>query len=112
MNINWKVFAPLGIIIIVAALLLIGYSQFVGMEAQQDTAKKIPPQEQPITEKKQPIVAAPPATGNVDDAVDAILTEIVDDQALFADTEKDAELITADSQTISDFGQSYNENEF
>lgn len=58
----------------------------------------------------QPL-AVKPATAIVDDAVSAILAGVADEQALFADAEKDAELITFDSQAISDFGQSYNENE-
>jgi hypothetical protein len=59
-----------------------------------------------------PVAVTKPATGNVDDAVNAILAAVSDDQALFADAEKDAALVGADSQAISDFGQSYNENEF
>lgn len=62
------------------------------------------------TKAPQP-VAVTPATIAVDDAVNAILAGVSDEQALFADAEKDAELITADSQALSDFGQSYNENE-
>lgn len=101
MTINWRIWAPLGIVAIVA-LIIIGFYQ---PEPKMPTAPV-------IGETPQAPVAIPQASGNVDTAVDAILVGVSDDQALFADAEKDAELITADSQTISDFGQSYDENEF
>ena len=100
MTINWKVWAPLGIVA-VAALAITGFYQF-GIKAPQA----------PIAVEKLPVAIIKPATGNADDAVNAILAGVADDQALFASVEKDAELIIVDSQAISDFGQSYNENEF
>lgn len=110
MTINWKVWAPLGIIA-VAVLIITGLSQF-GTKAPQAPITEEAPQA-PIAAPKQelPVAVTKPATGNVDEAVDAILAGVSDDQALFADAEKDAELLAADSQAISDFGQSYNENE-
>lgn len=101
MTIYWKIWAPLGIIVVVAVIIIGSY---------QSGPKT--PTASVMGETPQAPVAIPQASGNVDTAVDAILVGASDDQALFADAEKDAELITADSQTISDFGQSYNENEF
>ncbi len=110
MTINWKVLAPLGIIAAVA-IVIVGSYQF-GTKAPAPITRETPQapvaQEEP---QQQPIVVKP-ATGNVDDAVNAILAGISDDQTLFADAEKDAELLAVDSQAISDFGQSYYENEF
>lgn len=108
MTINWKVWMPLGIIAVVA-LVVIGSYQF-GTKAP--VAEETPLA--PIAAPKQelPVAVTKPATGNVDDAVNTILASVFDDQAIFADVEKDAELVAADSQAISDFGQSYNENEF
>ncbi len=102
MTINWKIWGPLGIIAVVVVVLLSSY-QF-GTKAPQA----------PITAPSQELTVAvtKPATGNVDDAVNAILAAVSDDQALFADVEKDAALVNADSQELSNFGQSYNENEF
>lgn len=120
MTINWKVWTPLGTIAVVA-LVIIGSYQF-GTKAPQAPVTGETPQT-PVAEESlqapvageerraQPIVVKP-ATGNVDDAVNAILAGISDDQALFADAEKDAALVNADSQAISNFGQSYNANEF
>ena len=102
MIVNWKVWAPLGIIAVVALVAIGSYQS--GTKTPQAPVAEEKPQQQPVAVK--------PATGNIDDAVNAALASIADDQALFADAEKDAELIAADSQAISDFGQSYNENEF
>jgi len=127
MTINWKMWAPLGIVAVVA-LVIIGSYQFgtqtpqapvTGETPQAPVARETPqapvagqtPQA-PIGGTAPAPVATKPATGNVDDAVNAILAGISDDQALFADGEKDIALVAADSQAISDFGQSYNENEF
>ncbi len=64
----------------------------------------------PITEGPQKIVP-PPATGNVDDLVDALLKEVADIKSLLAGENSDAVLISTDSQEIGDFGQSFNESE-
>lgn len=111
MTINWKVWAPVGIVAVVA-LVLVGNSQ-LGTKAPQAPVAEESTQA-PIAAPTQelPVAVTKPATGNVDDAVNAILAAVSDDQALFADVEKDAALVAADSQAISDFGQSYNENEF
>lgn len=110
MTINWKVWAPIGIVVI-AMLIIIGSYQS-GTKTPAPITGKTP--QAPIAEEKrnEDRVTVKPATGNVDDTVNAILVGISDDEALFANAQKDAELIAADSQTISDFGQSYNENEF
>lgn len=110
MTINWKVWVPLGIIAVVA-LVVIGSYQF-GTKAPQAPVAEETPQAPVAVSQELPVVVTKPATGNIDDAVDAILAGVSDDKALFVDAEKDAEFIAADSQAISDFGQSYNENEF
>lgn len=84
MTYNWKVIV-LAAIVVLAAVALVFYYYPSGEE---------------IT-----------PTGKVDDAVDALLQSSLDEQALSTDVETDAALIDADSQTISDFDQSYNENE-
>jgi len=109
MAINWKIWAPVGIVAVVA-LVIIGSNQF-GTKTPTPITEETP--QAPVAVSQElPVAVTKPATGNVDDAVNAILAGISDDQALFADAAKDAELVAADSQTISDFGQSYNENEF
>ncbi|PIP23103.1 MAG: hypothetical protein COZ91_03600 [Candidatus Nealsonbacteria bacterium CG_4_8_14_3_um_filter_39_7] len=99
MSINWKVWAPISIATIVA---------FATVEFYQSLIETF---QAPITAKEKSVKTIP-ATGSVDDAVNAIIAGASDDQALFIDAEKDADLITADNQAINDFGQSYDENEF
>ena len=102
--INWKAWIFVGISIVVIALIV---QYMAATPPQIDVAPQaidIPPQELPA-------VITTPATGNVDDAINAILNDVIDEQALFADEEIDAVLLDADSQAISDFGQSFNENE-
>ena len=53
-----------------------------------------------------------PATGNVDDTVEALLKEVDDENLATGDLEGDASLIDSDSQEVNDFGQSINENDF
>lgn len=110
MTINWKVWAPLGIVAVVA-FIVVGSYQF-GTKAPQAPIAEETPQAPVAVLQELPVAVTKLATGNIDDSVNAILADISDDQALFADTEKDAELIVVDSQAISDFSQSYNENEF
>ncbi len=112
MTINWKIWAPFSVIIVVALILFSSY-QFETTVPQTPVAKEITPQA-PITTPAQetPVVVTQPATGDINDAVDIILADASGDQALFADTEKDVALVDIDSQIINDFGQFYNENEF
>lgn len=67
----------------------------------------------PVIEKLPEEITPPPATGNVDDAVNALLEEVADiEPLLVAEEDSDALLVGGDSQEVGDFGQSVNENEF
>ncbi|MBZ1348751.1 MAG: hypothetical protein KY053_00725 [Candidatus Liptonbacteria bacterium] len=109
MTINWKVWVPVGVIAI-AIFVIINFNQFWTKIPAPTTEEE--PQAPIVVSQELPIAITQPATGNINDAINAILTGVSDDQALFDDAVKDTELIVADSQAISDFGQSYNENEF
>ena len=99
MTFNWKIVIPVGLAIIVVAIF--AYTQFV-MKAPQYATETTTGEE----------IALPQATGNVDDAVNAILAAVLNEQSVLQTEESDASLITSDTQAISDFGQSYNENAF
>jgi len=56
-------------------------------------------------------IVPPPATGEVDDVVDALLKELSDEEPLLTEEEGDTSLVTGDSQEVSNFGQTINEDE-
>lgn len=91
------------IIFIIVAIIILA---IVAIFAYNIFLKEKPPVIEGPTE-----ITPPPATGNVDDLVDALLKEIADIGPLLTEEDSDAVLINADSQEISDFGQSVNENE-
>ncbi len=61
--------------------------------------------------KTQAGIVLPPATGNIDDTVDALLEELIDEESLYEEEDDDVEIIISDIQEISDFGQSIDESE-
>lgn len=96
MAINWKLVFG---VIILALIVSVSYYQFV-LKTPSEVAK---------IAKAPTEVNIVPATGNVDDAVLALLNDADAESAILANIENDANLIIADSQAIDDFGQSYNE---
>ncbi len=112
MNLNWKIAFPIvGIVAIIAVLLI--YSQSF-KEPTQYTGEKTLKQE--LAEKTQASkpkeVTIPKATGNIDDAINAIIAFSTNEEYVLDEEDIDASLIEADNQAISDFGQSYGEDEF
>lgn len=72
------------------------------------------PEESSITyifPKTQTGIVPPVATGNIDDAVDALLKELIDEESLYEEENDDVEILISDIQEISDFGQSIDESE-
>ena len=106
MTSKWKIIIPVGVIAAIA--LWVGYSQ-LKTKAPQYTTKQAPTetQKQIVTEAVPPV-----ASGNIDDVVSALLQDSSGETLAFQEETGDIDLIAADSQAISDFGQSYNENEF
>lgn len=109
MTLNWKTWTLIGIVA-VAVIAAVVWRQF---EANAPTTGgNQANQEAPITAPQDlPTATAEPATGNIDDAVAAVLAGVADDVANFADAAKDADLVGADSQTITNLGQSSYANE-
>jgi hypothetical protein len=109
---NWKIIAPVGIVVVIA-LVLVGVSQFGTKSSQAPIADNGQIQETTIAISQDlPVAKSQPATGDIDETVNAILAAASAEEAYFEDAIKDGELITADSQSINNFGQSYYENEF
>jgi len=112
MTMNWKIIAPVGVVAVIA-LVLVGVSQFGTKTPQAPIADNGQVQETPIAISQDlPVAKSQPATGDIDETVSAILAAASAEETYFADATKDSELITADSQSINNFGQSYYENEF
>lgn len=112
MAMKWKIIAPVGVVAIIA-LVLIGANQFGTKSPQAPIADNAQNQEQSIAISQDlPVATSKPATGDIDETVNTILAAAFEEEAFFADAIKDAELITADNQSINNFAQSYYENEF
>lgn len=112
MTMNWKIIAPVSIVAVIA-LVLIGVNQFGTKAPQAPIADNGQIQETPIAISQDlPVAKSQPATGDIDETVNTILATASAEEAYFADAIKDGELITADSQSINNFGQSYYGNEF
>jgi hypothetical protein len=79
---------------------------------QQEIAELLKDETQPIQWIKEKEISVIPATGNVDETINALLKEVDDENLATKDLEGDASLIDSDSQEVDDFGQSINENDF
>ena len=105
LKLKWKIIIPvIAIFALVAGYLQIKKQTPNNLQEQQEEQE----QNAPATET----IASPVATGNIDDTIDALLQDSSNEVLMSQDESSDIDLINADSQAISDFGQSYNENEF
>ena len=107
MESKWKMI--IAVVVVIAAILIV-YA-LIGTETpqqQQPSIQKPPAQ----SEKKISEIAPPAATGNVDDSVDALLQDSALETLVSEEENSDADLLGADAQVISDFGQSYETSEF
>ncbi|MDD5430787.1 MAG: hypothetical protein PHP03_00995 [Candidatus Pacebacteria bacterium] len=90
---NWKLIVPIGVVAVLAVFLI---SQYGGSAPQY----------------VQNIISPATPAEKIDDVVDNIMAELVSENTVFAEEDGDALLVQMDSQELSDFGQSYNENEY
>jgi hypothetical protein len=92
---------------------LVGVSQFGTKSPQAPIVDSGQVQEMPVAVSQDLLKeSSQPATGNIDETVDAILAAAFAEESYSADAVKDSELVAADSQSINNFDQSYYENEF
>jgi hypothetical protein len=98
---KWKIIVPL--VVLVLVIVVLGATELNLFDNKNELGKA-----QDVSKEMLPI---PEATGNIDDTIDAILTFSENEGILMGEEVTDANLLTADSQEIIDFGQSYNENE-
>ena len=107
MESKWKMI--IAVVVVIAAILIV-YA-LIGTETPEPLQPSIqkPPAQ---SEKKISEIAPPAATGNVDDSVDALLQDSALEMLASEEENSDADLLGADTQAISDFGQSYETSEF
>jgi len=107
MESKWKMI--IAVVVVIAAILIV-YA-LIGTETPEPLQPSIqkPPAQ---SEKKISEIAPPEATGNVDDSVDALLQDSALETLVSEEENSDADLLDADAQVISDFGQSYETSEF
>lgn len=135
MNMNWKFMAPIGVLAFVA--ILVAYSRtgtgdvapyaagdatgaarvegvlgdVTSLEAEVAAS---PGTTATITASTPSVTAVTPviATGNIDEAVDAIVANALNEASLLDDASVDLALLDLDSQAINDFTQSYGEEQY
>jgi biopolymer transport protein ExbD len=112
MAINWKVIVPIGIFVLLVAVMI---TVRLGDEPQKLAQPTPATTQDPATTKSPvaPVTQMPAATNNVDDVVEALFTDSSEEISQITQTmDDDVVLVGIDSQTISDLGQSYDENDF
>lgn len=88
------------VVIIIGIVAIVGLLAFVSQQVKP-----------PVSVGPEKEIVPPPATGNVDDLVGALLSEITDEESVLKGEEGNASLITNDSQEIGNFSKSINESE-
>jgi hypothetical protein len=99
---KWKILIPVAIIVLL--VIIWGSNGFNTFNNGENLGK--------VQDMSKEMIPVSSTIENVDDVVDVILTFSENEGILMSEEIADANLITADSQEIIDFGQSYNENEF
>ncbi|WKZ24646.1 MAG: hypothetical protein QY321_03445 [Patescibacteria group bacterium] len=109
MQINWRIWVPVLIaLLIIASFLIVKYSQEEEIVSDQRPAFLEEPSDTAYSFEEDNV----PVSGDVDDATESILIEASDDEVFFSESSSDADLIFNDSQLINDINQSYDENDF
>lgn len=99
-----KKILPVGVLVVIAALFIFSKSGTINLQNTNQTAGE---NEGQIATQ----VPVAPATGNIDDTINALLAFSTNGQFVVGEDTSDL-LITSESEELNEFGQSYNENEF
>lgn len=91
------------------ALLAVVLTAFVQVSVKKATGPAVTPLGS--SSQTGPEAALPQATGNIDDLSQALDLELSNEQALLNSQEADADVVADTPQEVTDFGQSYDENE-
>lgn len=110
MGSTWKIAIPIVLIGLITGVFF--YSQLGQNPATETSPTAGGPAATAPAPQKSASFKAPAATGNVDDAINAILSDASLDQATFSAESGDAAEVGSDSQVISDINQTYDPNQF
>ena len=89
------------VVIVIGIIVIVGLFVFVSQKTKPPVSV-VPPEKE---------IVPPPATGKVDDLVDALLTEITDEESVLKEEEGNTTLVTQDNQEVGNFVNSINESE-
>lgn len=102
-----KILIPIGVVAVLA-IIFVGVKQF----NHKSPATEVADNTLGNQTSNLPTSDNQPATGNVDDTVNGIIASASSEGAYFDDSVKDGDLIATDSETLTNLGQAYDENEF
>jgi hypothetical protein len=112
MQMNWKIGAPIAVVVIAVALVMSMGDKERGQLAVNNTEITNATAGEP-----QPVVmamkaASTPVSENVNDLIASVTSEGDGDLALIDGSAEDAALVTADNQSVNDFNTAYDETTF
>jgi len=111
---KWRIIVPAAMVV----LLVVGIGIFrFGQKRQtvnQENEQIMEQSEQEFTEYVEipKEVSVPESIGTIDDVIGALNAFAENEQVIIVEEGNDASMVTIDSQAVSDFGQSYDENQF
>lgn len=119
---NWKMFAPVAVVVLLVGVAVVGMSgkgknEEIAPLAVRDATLPIandiaPPSTSNTMMAAKTAPVSSSASGNIDDIIAEIDREADGDSAVLADSDQDAALVNSDSQVISDYAQAYDETSF
>ncbi len=105
---NKKILPIIAAVALFGAIGVVAFMQF-GPGSQDLSQQEIQTQNE---EEMQPSEESFEATGSIDASVDAILSEVLDDNTFLTEEEADASMIIYDDQEVSSFNQTHDETQF
>jgi len=112
---KWKIVIPVVVVVLVIVGLVVAGTFKKTGQSTQETKNNAPTQENTETTEYVHVpaeVPVPAANGTVNDIIDSMTAFAQNEETVTVEEGNDASMVTIDSQAVSDFGQSYDENQF
>lgn len=109
---NWKLVGIVSVASLVIALIAVIIGWQMVSSNSQISFSPTSPSNQPTNQDDNLVISKVSATGDIDDAINAILQAALLEDALLADEDNDADYYDYDAQAASDFGQANDEGQF